>query len=171
MIQGHKVTNPLRYRKESIPVFVIAQCFSTGVVPPPQGAFRQHWGSLEAIFLKGGHLFKTSLYQRFTMRQVETCNFLQKNVVCNIKTCQFTPLQLDNTVFCFHSINSLLQCFVSFLQCSSMLPLQESSIKNHQHSFYCVNSGKWTLFSLVFPMEEMKSFFLLKAFVSPEDTL
>ena len=79
--------------------------FSTGVVPAPRGHSEDdgvHWkqycgkGGIEVPL--GGICFKASLHQRFTTIQVYTLNYLQKTVVCNIKTCQFTPLRLDETV-------------------------------------------------------------------------
>lgn len=42
------------------------------------------------------------------------------------------------------------------------------SLKFQQHSIYCVNSGKLGFLFLELPLEEIKSFFFLEAFISPE---
>ncbi|KAF0036510.1 hypothetical protein F2P81_011822 [Scophthalmus maximus] len=76
-------------------------------------------------FGKGGVHFKASLHQRFTTMQVYTLNYLQKPVVCHIKSCQLTPLQPDETVN--HPL--LFWTSGSFVWRSSVLPSRERDIR------------------------------------------
>ena len=62
------------------------------------GNWKQYCGKGGVEVPLGGICFKASLHQRFTTIRVYTLNYLQKTVVCNIKTCQFTPLRLHETV-------------------------------------------------------------------------
>lgn len=81
-------------------------------------------------------------------------------------------MRLNETAYHFHSSDSLLLCFcqLSVVQLhTSLTATGHKSIKFHQHGIYCVNSEKWTFTSLVFPIRDFKSFFLLKTFLSPKN--